>query len=160
MAKRMTLMERFNANHQKLENGCWEWTGEKDMQGYGMVRILPHKDCPDIKRIKGHRLSWMLFNGPLPMHLLICHKCDRRSCVNPEHLFLGTQKDNMRDCIKKGRHMHGIGHVWAKLNPEKVREIRKLKAEGQTYDQLSAKFAVHRITIAQVIQQKTWKEVL
>jgi hypothetical protein len=78
------------------ESGCWIWEGTTNSQGYGSITIKG-------KEKKAHRVSWELFNGPIPKGLLVLHKCDTPACINPHHLFLGTHRDNIQDCIKKGR---------------------------------------------------------
>lgn len=93
---KQTLEERLFAQVNKTEDGCWEWTGVCDSNGRGKMSI--HN-----KERSTHRLSWELHNGPIPDGLLVCHKCDNPPCLRPDHLFLGTQKDNMQDAIKKGR---------------------------------------------------------
>ena len=79
------------------ESGCWLWIGVKNKKGYGQYSI---NDRPGL----AHRKSWTIFKGEIPNKLFVCHKCDVTSCVNPEHLFLGTNKDNMKDMATKGRH--------------------------------------------------------
>jgi hypothetical protein len=76
---------------------CWEWTAAKDKNGYGFFRF-------DDKQQKAHRVAWQLEIGPIPDEMHICHVCDNPPCVNPNHLFLGTPKDNMQDKLAKGRH--------------------------------------------------------
>lgn len=79
------------------ENGCWKWQGYISQNGYGNSTLKN-------KRIQAHRLSYLAFIGEIPGGLFVCHKCDVRDCVNPDHLFLGTHLDNMRDMVQKGRH--------------------------------------------------------
>lgn len=89
-------IKRFLEKVIKLENGCWQYKAV-DPRGYGYFDIK-------YKRLRAHRYSFMIHHGKIPPGMVICHKCDNPSCVNPEHLFLGTQLDNMRDKMQKGRH--------------------------------------------------------
>ena len=77
---------------------CWIWKGAKDDKGYGILSSK-HGGNPH----KAHRISWRIFFGPIPRGMNVCHRCDVPACVRPEHLFLGTQKDNMQDASRKGR---------------------------------------------------------
>ena len=81
--------------NKKAGNSCWEWTACK-AGGYGQIYVRG-------KLVYAHRLSWVWANGKIPKGLFVLHKCDNRVCVNPDHLFLGTNKDNMQDCVRKGR---------------------------------------------------------
>lgn len=93
---KLPLLESF---FEKIVYGlseCWYWRGSLEEFGYGRLQSK-----------RAHRLSWTLFNGEIPKGLYVLHKCDIRNCVNPDHLFLGTQIDNMRDMVKKGRHNNG-----------------------------------------------------
>lgn len=87
----------------KSEAECWEWKGNKNKTGYGLLWI---SDRPAAKRL-AHRLSWEIHNGEIPDELGVLHKCDNPPCVNPAHLFLGTFRDNMKDKISKERHARG-----------------------------------------------------
>ncbi len=85
--------------HVVKSDGCWLWNGSLIRAGYG---TLSHSVKPKL----AHRYSWVLHNGPIPVGLFVCHHCDVRNCVRPDHLFLGTHSDNMRDALAKGRYAH------------------------------------------------------
>lgn len=85
------------------KSGCWNWKGNINNSGYGSVSVS--KGSRDKKvTMRTHRMSWIAFNGDIPAGMHVLHKCDNRTCVNPEHLFLGTHRDNMQDMMQKGRH--------------------------------------------------------
>ncbi len=91
------IIKRFERKHSVNLNGCWDWLGSKNIKmPYGRFRVGK-------KGILAHRFSYTINVGKIPEGLCVLHKCDNPSCVNPEHLFLGTYLDNVRDCIKKGR---------------------------------------------------------
>ena len=93
--KRKYVKDRFNYLVIKQE-GCWGWKGSIIRNNYGTVKY-------ENKNLFSHRVSWIIYKGEIPKGMLVCHSCDNPICTNPEHLFLGTYKDNMQDMIKKGR---------------------------------------------------------
>lgn len=118
--------------------GCWLWTGARFATGYGATRF-------DGKMQRAHRVSWLVHNSDVPGDLLVCHKCDVRTCVNPAHLFLGTHKDNARDMAAKGRH---VGN--RQLSDEQVRRIHEMRASGMTFVDIAPHFGVTRQAIGLV----------
>jgi len=107
-----------------------------------------------------HRVAWKLYHGEIPIGLHVLHKCDVRNCVNPDHLFLGTNKDNAIDCAVKGRRSQGTQHFRAKLNPTKVRTIRRMFRSGKFLKiEIARHFEVAVGTIRAVLDGITWKHI-
>jgi hypothetical protein len=155
----MKPLERFEEKVDKQEDGCWIWEGAKNNKGYG---IFSYKG----KTILAHRMSWLLHNGEIPKEQNVLHKCDVRACVNPEHLFLGSLKDNMQDCSKKGRlHVNfpgysGEKHGNAKLKNSDVIEIRERRKNGERACLLAKEYGVHRQTISDISRGIYWKNLM
>ena len=113
----LTPEQRFwNAVDKKGTSDCWLWKAGRLGTGYGAFRGFGEN--------KAHRFSWVLHNGPIPTGLHVCHYCDVPLCVNPTHLFVGTDADNMRDMVSKGRAKRGEHHVQSKLTNDQVAWIR------------------------------------
>jgi hypothetical protein len=140
--------EQFWALVRKGDD-CWDWQGRQSSDGYGVFAL-------DHQRWRAHRLAWTLAHGPIPSGLFVCHHCDRPLCVRPEHLFLGTNDDNMRDMHEKGR---GVLPP-SVLSEREVVEIRRLYAQFEAgYGRLARRFGVHVSTIAMVVNRKTWRHL-
>jgi hypothetical protein len=136
---------------------CWIWTGTiQKANGYGVISESGKKG----RRWYAHRYSYTLSNGSIPEGQVVCHRCDNPACVNPDHLFLGTCRDNMRDATTKNRMVHGERHHSAKLNEELVMEIRaRYAAGGCSYKGLAREYGVFDQAIKYAIIGKTWARV-
>ena len=146
----LSLRERFNLQHRvDTETGCWEWTGTKIHTGYGQL-------TDNYKKKSAHRASYELHIGPIPDGLYVCHTCDNPGCVCPDHLFVGTNTDNLRDMAKKGRSTRGEKSATAKLCELDVWLIRNI--EGHTCA-MAEFFGVHRNTILSVRTRQSWKHI-
>jgi hypothetical protein len=160
---------------------CWPWKAS-NVKGYGQLRV-------GTKLVLAHRLAYELVKGPIPAGMDVLHKCDYRPCCNPEHLFPGTQLDNMQDAATKGRtargerngththpemlrrgerhgaHTHpertarGENQGSAKLTETKVYDVRRLFAGGKTKAEIARLMDVSRHTIGKVVNGQTWRHV-
>lgn len=137
------------------ENGCMIWMGVIGNCGYGQFFLL------NKKAIRPHRLSYKYFKGEFNENLFICHTCDNKKCVAPDHLFVGTPKENMTDMINKKRDIKAKGsiHYLSKLKEKDILEIRKLRQSGKTYFEISEIFNVHMQTIAAIITGRSWSHL-
>lgn len=160
---------------------CWIWGGAGHDEGYGAFAI-------NRKLHTAHRASYMLHKGPIPEGMFICHSCDVKRCVNPDHLWAGNQVANMQDCIRKGRHSHGETHseslrnrkikredycfvkyphlvprgeknFFAKLTEEKVRLIRMLISQGVKQNAIAKQMGISTGVISEIRHRKAWAHV-
>jgi len=144
-------------------SGCWIFTGATNEAGYGIVGTGRRGEPND----RAHRITYRHFRGQIPAGMFVCHSCDVPECCNPDHLFLGTNQDNVNDMVAKGRnsppprnpHVVGSVHPLAKMNEQQVVEIRKLYAQGWTQQSLAVKYGVARQTISKVVNNKRFKHV-
>jgi hypothetical protein len=137
-------------------NGCWVWTAGKNRE-YGTFNLNGRGKAP----VKAHRLSWYIVHGELPDDMHVCHKCDNPSCVNPDHLFLGTTQDNLGDMRNKGRQGHPDNHgernPASKLTQAQVKEIRQRYGDGTTTSYtLACEFGVSRDAILKLLHNDNW----
>ena len=134
-------------------NECWEWQGGTDGgKGYGRIRW----GSPRKIRVGAHRVSWELHHGPIPDGMLVCHTCDNKPCVNPAHLFLGTNQDNLRDAAHKGRMARGEHQSSSKLTEPEVLEIYRRYWWGDSRNVLAQEFGVSRASIWNIGTGKCW----
>lgn len=149
------MSERFWERVAK-SGSCWLWTGCTAPNGYGVINESGKKG----RRWYAHRYSYTLHRGPIPDGSIVCHKCDVRSCVNPDHLFLGTCKVNMQDAASKNRMVHGEDCHSAHLTEEIVKEIRaRFAGGGCTYRGLAREYGVYDGTIKDAVTGHTWARV-
>lgn len=137
---------------------CWEWTARKYPSGYGQFSWLvpPNKHKTQLS----HRCSYLLFKGPIPIGINVLHKCDNPSCVNPDHLFLGTTQDNSDDKVSKNRHNHGNishQHILSELD---VRNIRSQPISNGCISKWSKLYNVSYTCMFNVVHNITWKHVI
>ncbi len=145
----LALETRFWARVKKSD-GCWLWQGSKLVSGYGSLKVPP-------KSWRAHRLAWTLTYGDIPEGLNVCHKCDTPLCVNPSHLWLGTQAANNADRDAKGR---SRPYCFAKLTESDVRQIRIGLEQGETQVVLARRYGVTSPQISYIKNRKTWKHVV
>ena len=141
---------------RQADDDCWEWNGARSSAGYGQIRTREGL-------FYAHRMAWALTHGPVPIGMWVLHACDNPCCCNPSHLFLGNQKENMRDCCRKGRHYgdtSGAIRASAKLKEMNVRDIRAQWRAGNTRQkQLAAEYGVSVSAIKKVVNRVTWRDV-
>lgn len=163
----MNLRRRIRLKSATNTSGCWVWMGWLDKDGYGSTRV-------DGKAIKAHRASYIAYHGEIPSEMCVCHKCDTPSCVNPDHLFLGSQLDNQTDKVNKRRQAKGLRHK-ASTHPETVKRgsnhfnttlteddiirIRRASKHGVGISDLAAAFGMSRSAMSDIIHNISWTHV-
>jgi len=140
-------------SYVKKTKKCWLWTGTKNRRGYGKFCFREKKTAI------ASRVSYILFKGDIPDNYLICHTCDNPSCVNPEHLWAGTTRDNAVDRISKKRFV-GDEHPLSRLDAEKVIQMRKLANSGKYKQKVLAKmFGITAGHVNNIIHNRSWKHI-
>lgn len=151
-----TLATRFWDKVEKTDE-CWLWTGRVGSTGYGRITVTANGRAQDEN---AHRVSFRLAGHSTPPGFHVCHHCDTPLCVNPDHLFLGTNIENIADRDSKGRQSRGEGRPQSKLTEEAVMEIRRRYATGRQCQRYLARlFGVAQNTISHVVIRRTWKHV-
>ena len=150
------IAERFWSKVKKTKS-CWLWTASKYGNGYGHIRA----GAPVRKHLLAHRVSWEIHNGPVPAGMCVCHKCDIRDCVNPRHLFLASQQENIIDAARKGRlksHGQHKGELngSAKLTAVDVAKIRSLSIPQIEIARL---FGINQTHVSRIKARQNWRHV-
>ena len=155
---RERIVRRININEK---NGCWDFSGCIQSNGYGRITYKR-------KTMGAHRLAYLAFIGEIPTGMDVCHKCDNRRCVNPAHLFIGSRKKNMEDCVRKGRQAKGdrlsalkSGEKtnFAKLTERQVLEIRERIKNKEKISDIAKKFYVSDDNIRRIARRDTWRHI-
>jgi len=154
MAAKKSITERFFEKIERIpEAGCWIWMGALLSGGYGAFKMVN-----PTRQARAHVCSWELHNGAVPNGVCVLHQCDVPACVNPAHLFLGTNQDNSDDKFSKNRQRFHKGreHHSAKLSEENVRDLRRLWTEGLTITQLGERFHITPQHAWNIANKKRW----
>jgi len=136
------------------KTGCWEWTGSVNRTGYGQLRIDRHGVQP-------HRVAYEMLVGPIPPGIYVCHACDNPICVNPHHLWLGTNSDNQLDAVLKERRviLRGSAHPFAKLTEQQVLTIRQQIVDGKRCADIASEFGVSETEIYHIKTRCSWAHI-
>lgn len=150
------LQERFDSKYEVVtESGCWIWTAGSDKDGYGTF-------WKDGTTKRAHRVSYELHKTKIPEDMLVCHKCDTPSCVNPDHLFVGTNSDNMKDRSIKNRNrdQKGEKHNMCKLTESEVLELRDLLSNSPyTQRVIADKYGISYPHISDIKLRRSWSHI-
>lgn len=149
----MSLLQRLmDKAIPEPNSGCWLWTASNDGSwGYGVVTVGSRTDGTR-RHEKAHRLSYELHYGAIPAGMRVLHKCDVPACINPLHLFLGTDADNAADKARKGR-------AAKKLTAEKVVRIREMATAGMRHADIGKQFGVEQTSVSAIVRRDFWRHV-
>ena len=148
---KLSKEDRFWSKVDK-QGDCWIWTATRNSGGYGRARMKG-------RRYLTHRLVYMWLVGPIPDELHVLHRCDNPPCCNPDHLFLGTDMDNVHDAITKGRHVRGEKAGRSVLCEADVIGIRSCASNGVNFVQIARRYGISHRTARSVVRRETWKHV-
>lgn len=155
----ISVLEHFSARVMPEPNsGCWFWMGSLTQKGYGDVLLIENGKR---QHVRAHRIAWALYKGTVPPGKMVCHKCDIRCCVNPDHLFLGTASDNVRDMVAKGRSSQQIRNFGTKSPHAKITAAAALAIFQSTESEiaLAARYGICHSTVRRIRQKKKWKHI-
>lgn len=148
------ILDRIKAFYSKIkidESGCWIWVGCTN-EKYGMIKFKK-------TNLGAHRFSYKYIKKIEPGDLNVCHTCDNPLCVNPDHLFLGTNHDNMKDASIKRRLAYGEKHYRNRLKEKEIKEIQRLSKLGLSQTQIAKVFDIEQTNISHIILGKNWKNL-
>ena len=150
----VTFWDRVQTNTVKRESGCHEFVGFRNHDGYGRIN-------KEGRLVFVHRAVWENTNGKIPLGMCVCHTCDNPSCVNQDHLFLGTHADNMKDKARKGRVTNGVGskNPSAKLKDSDIPIIRARITSGEACYDIAKEYGVTGETILHIKHNRTWTHI-
>jgi hypothetical protein len=159
MENQQGFEERFHQKYEKKESGCWEWTGAITGQGYG--NIYNKTKDGEYKYYNAHKASWLIHNGQIEDGKQVLHKCHNKSCVNPNHLYLGDHKQNAIDAVENDDwntpNLEGENNPNAKLSEDDVKLIRRAYNQGEkTTKELAETYPVSRSYIYMILNEECW----
>ena len=150
-----TILERFWSKVNKT-SGCWEWQNATNACGYGTFKL-------NKKMMSAHRIAWRITRGPIPKDMCVLHHCDNPACVNPDHLFIGTHSDNIKDAVIKGRVVppdsRGERHGKSRLTENDVHEIRRLHSFGIKQKILGKMWRTSRRNVSWIVCKGNWRHI-
>lgn len=147
----LSIADRLSRNTKiDPETGCWEWTSTKS-HGYGVLRVGGRAG----KTFLAHRLSYESANGPILPELKVCHHCDNPGCINPRHLFVGTQTDNMADMAAKGRNAKVVGEDSGRAKLTEI-DVWAIRAARGTLRSLAKQYGVSHVQILKIRSGESW----
>lgn len=155
----LALREKFLSNRKTCESGCIEWTAGRDRDGYGKFKVrIVAEGKPIVWGVFAHRLALAFDGVEVPDELLVRHRCDNPPCVNPEHLSLGTDKDNKRDALSRRRACVGERHPFARLTDGIVNEIIRRRNSGETHASIAASLGVSAGSVS-MVGRVSWRHL-